>query len=106
MQVKCYIVYATFPDKLEAEKISKVIIKNKFAACVNIMPPVTSMFTWEKEIQTSVEIPCIFKTTADAYPQLEKVIRELHSYKTPCIVALPVVNGLPGFLDWISGETK
>ena len=104
--MQSYLVYVTFVDNIEAERISKIIIEEKLVACVNIFAPIKSLYMWEGEIQQSAEITCVFKTSAMRYPDLEKRIIELHSYTTPCIVAVPIVAGSLDFLHWVSESTN
>lgn len=101
-----YLVYMTVPDKSEAERLCKAALNERLAACANILAPMNSMYWWEGALQNSTEIPCLLKTTAERYPELEAKLRELHSYETPCIIAIPITEGLPTFLDWIEQETK
>ena len=101
-----YLVYMTVSDKAEAERICKAALSAKLAACANILAPMTSMYWWEGELQNATEVPCLLKTTAERYPALEAKLRELHSYETPCIIALPIIEGMPTFLNWIEQETK
>lgn len=101
-----YLVYMTASDKTEADRLCKAAVSERLAACANILPAITSTYWWEGELQNSTETPCLLKTTAELYPELEARLRELHSYETPCIIALQIADGLPAFLNWIDQETK
>ena len=99
------LVFTTLPDAASAEKLARQIIEARAAACVNQLALCTSTYRWEDNIETATEVPLLIKTTKEAYPQLEKLIREAHPYELPEIIAVPVSAGLPAYLDWVSKET-
>ena len=90
----------------EAKKIAEAVVADRLAACANILPGMESVYHWQGKIQSAQETVVIFKTRAELFPALEARVKELHSYDTPCIVALPVTAGHTPFLDWILEETK
>ncbi|SHN54482.1 divalent-cation tolerance protein CutA [Desulfovibrio litoralis] len=100
------MIYVTFANKMEAEKIAQTLLQEKLIACANIMPEMTSYYTWNAQQEKAVEIPCIFKTQQAFYYKIEKRIKELHSYETPCIVCLPIYCGSSDFLTWIDNSLK
>ena len=73
---------------------------------MNILAPCTSLYRWQGRVETAEEVPVLIKTSRAAYPQLEKIIRELHPYELPEIIALSVAAGLPGYLNWVVQETS
>lgn len=97
-------VYITAGSEEEARDIAQALVEEKLAACANIIPGVTSFFRWEDKVEESEEFVIIAKTAASGFENLKKRAVELHSYDTPCIVALPVAAGHKPFLDWISKE--
>ena len=99
-------IYITAPDKATARELGKTLVRERLAACADILDGVESLYWWRGEIQEDVESVCILKTTADGYKALEKRVRELHPYEIPCIVALPLVCGHAPFLRWITEETR
>ena len=99
------MVYVTTASFDEAQSISKAIVSEGLAACVNILPSVTSVFFWEGEAKSENETVFIAKSTEMIFPALKDRILDLHSYEVPCIVALPMVDGHVPFLDWISQQT-
>ena len=99
------IVYCTCPDAATARKLAAEAVAAKAAACVNILPGLTSVFQWEGAVQTEDEYLLMIKTTGAAYPRLEAVLLEHHPYELPEVIAVPIERGLPGFLDWIAEET-
>ena len=99
-------LYVTVGNEEEAKKIAHQLVKERFAACVNLFPNMQSFFWWEGAVQSEQEVVLIVKTTLEKVPDTTNRIKELHSYSCPCVVALPVVGGNAEFLDWIIQETK
>jgi len=100
------ICFTTVPSKKEGTKIANKILEKKLAACINIIGPIQSIYTWEKRIEESTEYLLIIKTTEQKYKELEELIKLLHSYKVPEIIAIPIIDGLKEYLDWIDFSTK
>jgi periplasmic divalent cation tolerance protein len=99
-------VLTNCPDAETAELIANAVVEARLAACVNILAPCRSIYRWEGKLEQAVEIPLLIKTTDTCYAALEARIRELHPYRIPEIVALPVTRGLPDYLNWVAGETR
>lgn len=95
------VVFVTAGNKKEAQKIASGLIKKKLAACVNIAGKVDSVFFWEGKVQKSKESLLIIKSTKAKFPQLARMVKSLHSYDLPEIIALPVVAGDKPYLRWI-----
>lgn len=96
------MVYVTTPAEPEAFRIAESAVQDKFAACANISPKVTSIYWWEGVVQSGDEYVVMLKTTKDKYAQLEHMIKKLHSYENPCIITLDIKEGSKEFLNWIS----
>ncbi len=96
------MIYMTASSKEEAEKIALVLLEKKLIACANIFPPMQSLYVWEGKLEKSQEVAVIFKSRASEFKRLEETVLGLHSYKTPCLVALSLDNGHPAFLEWIA----
>jgi len=97
----CLVILCTCPDRPSAEAIARALVAERLAACVSLGAPATSFFTWEGKQDQAEEIPLFIKTTGERYPALEARLRALHPYQLPEILALPVVAGLPGYLQWV-----
>ena len=94
-------IYAIFADQSEAERIGRVMIEERLAACINILAPVHSIYRWEGAVQTSDEVAAIMKTTqANAKAAIAR-IAELHSYEVPCIVTWPIDAILGPYAKWV-----
>jgi periplasmic divalent cation tolerance protein len=76
-------------------------VERELAACVNILPAVSSVYQWQGQVETSSEALLLIKTAANRYPDLEQAIRALHPYELPEIVTVPVQDGLQPYLDWV-----
>ena len=100
------LVYITVSSADEARKVGKEIVSRRLAACVNILGPIQSMYWWKGNLQEDNEMVVIAKTTAALVPRLIERVKAVHSYEIPCIVALPLTEGNPDFLDWIAQETE
>ena len=89
----------------EAEKISKTLVKRRLAACVNILPEVSSRYWWQDKLETATESMLLVKTKQSLLPEIVKSVKKIHSYSVPEIIALPIVAGSQAYLDWIDSET-
>ena len=100
------VIFCTVPNKDDAKKISNAIINENLAACVSTVDKVHSVFSWNGEVCSENEMLLIIKTRRDLFEKIEVVIRALHSYNVPEIIALPVIVGSDDYLGWIEHETK
>ena len=96
------IVLCTVPDRETAEEIANILIADNLAACVNIVPGVTSVYRWENRIEQAEELILVIKTGNRAYKPLQDKINDLHPYELPEIIAVSVQDGLPAYLDWLT----
>jgi periplasmic divalent cation tolerance protein len=98
------IILTTAASEEEAHKIARHIVERRLAACVNIVPQVTSIYRWQAAVEEAREWLLIVKTTAAAFVQVREMISELHSYEVPECVCLTIEDGSPSYLEWI-GES-
>lgn len=101
MALEFELVLCTCPNKETAKELACLLISEKLAACVNILPGVTSVYEWEGKIESVQEHLLIIKTTSDQYRLVELTLFKHHPYEIPEIIAVPIVRGLPEYLDWI-----
>ena len=99
------LIYVTCDSDVQAGSIAHILIEEKFAACANILPGATSIYKWQDQIQQEEEVILVLKTKASLFNKVQEVIKELHSYENPCIVALPIESGSAEFLQWIDDNT-
>ncbi|KAF3998747.1 divalent-cation tolerance protein CutA [Glaciimonas immobilis] len=100
------LVMTTMPDAVGANALAQQLVERKLAACVNILPLVHSIYLWRGVIEHADEVAMVIKTTVDRYSELEAFVQAAHPYDLPEIIAIPVVKGLPAYLDWIGAATK
>lgn len=99
------LVLTTLPERTSAEALARQLLAARLAACIHIGATVRSLYHWHGEIETADEVPVAVKTRAELYPQVEAAIRAQHPYELPEIVAVPLTDGFPAYLDWIAAET-
>lgn len=100
------VIYCTVPNKGEGKKIAKTLIEDNLAACVNILDKMDSVFSWDGELCEEKEALMIIKTKKALFEKISVVIKDLHSYNVPEIVALPIVEADETYLKWIAHETR
>jgi periplasmic divalent cation tolerance protein len=99
------VIFVTAGSDKEGEKIAQALLKEKLAACVNIVPGLKSVFRWKGKISTQEEVLLMIKTKDVLFEKLKKKIIELHSYQVPEIIALGILAGYEKYLDWLKKET-
>ncbi len=100
------LVLTNVPDLASAEKLARALIEARAAACVNVLPSCHSIYRWQGAVETADEFPLLIKTCAANYPEIEALVRALHPYAVPELIALPITHGLPAYLDWMAKETE
>ncbi|CAO1425391.1 unnamed protein product [Diamesa serratosioi] len=94
--------FVTAPDEETAKKIAHGLVSNKLAACVNIIPKITSIYEWEGKINEDTEVMLMIKTRSTKVDELTKYVTDNHPYDVAEVISLPIENGNPPYLDWIS----
>jgi periplasmic divalent cation tolerance protein len=100
------VVFITAGSYDESKKISELLLNKRKAACVNIIPRVGSAFWWEGRIDSAEESLLIVKSTESALQDIIELVRQIHSYEIPEIIALPVIGGSEHYLKWIDAEVR
>ena len=100
------VLFVTASNSEEAHKIAKVLLSQRKAACVNIVPGISSLFWWQDKLDSAQESLLIIKTKASLLNQIVTLVREIHSYEVPEIIALPIIGGNQDYLEWIDKEVK
>ena len=95
-------VLCTCPDGVTAETLARVLVEQKLAACVNLVPGLQSIYRWQGAVEQASEVLLIIKTRHARLDSLEQAIRAAHPYSVPEILALPVVAGHIPYLNWLS----
>ena len=104
--MKPLLVLTNVPDNAVAERVAHALIDARAAACVNILAECRSVYRWQGTVATTNEVPLLIKTSAEAYPRVEQLLRECHPFAVPEIIAVPIEQGLPEYLAWVATETK
>ncbi|MET0328199.1 MAG: divalent-cation tolerance protein CutA [Luteimonas sp.] len=97
--------FSTCPDADTAERIARALVEARLAACVNLLPGVRSVYRWDGDVVVDDEVLLMIKTTAGHLPALRERLVALHPYETPELIACPVADGLPAYLQWIADAT-
>ncbi len=100
------VIFVTAANKKEAKMIASALIKEKLAACVNIIEKVHSLFRWQGKVDMACETLLIVKTRKTLLDKLIKKVKSLHSYEVPEIIALPIICGDKKYLKWINESTR
>lgn len=100
------LAYCTCPDNDCAQQLAERLVSERLAACVSILPGITSVYVWNNMQQSESEVLMLIKTTSQKYPALEARLNQDHPYEVPEIVATPITHGLPAYLDWIRCTVK
>lgn len=98
------VVLCTCESETEAERIAGSLVAERLAACVNILPPVRSIYRWKDVVEDAREVLIVIKSTAQGFPALRDRITALHSYETPEIIAVPIVAGADKYLSWLAEQ--
>jgi periplasmic divalent cation tolerance protein len=99
-------VSTTVDKRQDADRLAELAVKQRLAACVQVIGPIRSTYWWQGKIEDGEEWLCLMKTGRDLYEALEKAIKSIHPYDEPEIIALPIVDGSEGYLHWIKKETS
>lgn len=102
---RAVLIYATFPNAAEAEKVGRQLVEQRLAACVNIVPGMISHYRWQGAVERAEEAVMIAKTRASLAEGATAMLRRLHSYETPAVVVLPLESVEANYLAWIFEAT-
>lgn len=95
------VVLITTPTRNEAESLTQRLLKERLAACINLLP-VTSRYWWKNKIESTEETLMIVKTQRKLINQIVKLVQKHHTYKIPEIIALPIIQGNPKYIEWMT----
>jgi len=98
------IIYITTSGESESKKIAKILLQEKLAACVNIIPNITSIYLWNELIEEDSESIMFVKTRSELVEKIINRVQEVHTYEVPCILQIKVKKGSKKYLEWIESE--
>jgi periplasmic divalent cation tolerance protein len=102
---KPVLIYSTFPSPEAAEAVGRELVERRLAACVNILPGMTSIYRWEGAIARDSEAVMIIKTRGSLAEKVIESVKARHSYTNPALVVLPILHGSAEYLRWLNDET-
>lgn len=103
---ECMLLYVTCPSTEVARAIGTQLIDQRLAACINVLPAITSLYEWQGKLEQSSEVIMIVKTAASRAADATALIAKAHPYDCPCVLQLPISGGHALFLDWICKQTE
>lgn len=95
-------VLTTLENRDDAEKIARALVEKRIAACVQIMGPLTSFFQWQGKLDSAQEYLCVIKSRNDLFQEMETIIKSMHPYEVPEILATPITKGNKDYLSWLA----
>jgi periplasmic divalent cation tolerance protein len=95
------VVLCTCATADEAERLARELVEARLAACVNVVPGLRSFYRWQGKLEDAAEHLLLIKSSRERFGELRAAIERLHSYDVPEVVALPIVDGAPNYLDWL-----
>jgi len=95
------LVITTLDDADKGQQLAAELVQQKWVACVNILPGMTSVYSWQGQIESATEVLLIMKTLRRKWPGLRDKIAKMHPYQVPEILQLDIRDGLPAYLQWI-----
>jgi periplasmic divalent cation tolerance protein len=103
---KPVLVYSTFPSLDAAEAVGRELVERRLAACVNILPGMTSIYRWEGAIARDTEVVMIIKTRAGLADPTIAAVKALHKYTNPALLVVPIIGGSADYLSWLGEQTS
>lgn len=100
------VVFVTCGSAAEAERIARALVEERLAACVNISSSIRSVYHWEGKLCDDLEVMLVIKTARPLFDRVRRMVEKLHSYEVPEVICLPVIDGAPNYLNWLSGAVE
>jgi periplasmic divalent cation tolerance protein len=100
------VILSTCASEQEGETLARLLVEQRLAACVSLVPRMRSVYRWKGAIETAEECLLIVKTSRELFEPLRRVLEEAHSYELPEALAMPVLAGSPSYLNWLEGSLR
>ncbi len=91
----------TCPDRATAERLAQQLVERRLAACVNILPGITSVYLWQGAVAQEAELLLLIKTASERVEAMQQALAELHPYEVPEIISLPIASGHTPYIEWV-----
>jgi periplasmic divalent cation tolerance protein len=98
------LVMTTVARAEDAEYLAREVVERRLAACVNLLPPITSVYRWHGDVTREEERMLLMKTRADRFDALRDLLLEIHPYEVPEVIAVPLEGGSDGYLKWLDDQ--
>lgn len=95
------LILCTCPDDASARRIATELVERRLAACVNLLPAITSVYRWQGKMQENNETLLLIKSHQQMFHTIQDRINEIHPYETPEVISIKICNGLPAYLAWL-----
>ena len=105
MENDCVLVWTTIGKTADGRGMASILVTERLAACVNVLPEMESVYRWRGQVETDLERQLVIKTTAARVPALRARVHDLHGYEVPEFIVLPIVGGSDAYLNWIREST-
>ena len=105
MENDCVLVWTTIGKTADGRGMASILVTERLAACVNVLPEMESVYRWRGQVETDHERQIVIKTTAARVPALRARVHDLHGYEVPEFIVLPIVGGSDAYLSWIREST-
>ena len=100
------VILSTCSTEQEAERLARLLVEEKLAACVSIIPRMRSFYNWKGAVETSDECLLLVKSSRALFEELRVRLEAAHTYETPELLALPIVEGAPNYMNWLAGNLR
>lgn len=100
------VVLSTCANEADAARLAQLLVEEKLAACVSVVPAVRSFYRWKGAVESSAECLLVIKSSRALFGVLREAVEKAHSYEVPEVVALPVVDGAPNYLNWLQSSLR
>lgn len=100
------VCFCACPERETAERIASALVGERLAACVNVLPGVSSLYRWQGKVERAEETMLMIKTVSGRLDALSARVAQLHPYELPEVIAVEAAGGLPAYLDWVAAQTR
>lgn len=105
MENDCVVVWTTIGGTADGRGLASILVNERLAACVNVLPEMDSIYRWKGQVEADRERQLVIKTTAARVPALRTRVHELHDYEVPEFIVVPIIGGSEAYLNWIREST-